>query len=174
MGCLGWGTSLGMSHWKCPGERVNYISQEATGVPVTRLTPVPALTTLSYIHHPKEHREGRRVSNGAAAAAAPTRQTVLLSHDHSNLRSRRREDANCSPSAPGSHVTSLHHVTPEAGGDVRYPSNWLPPTPLTPPPSLGPSGKARNSEAKVGEAWIPVSRSVQQSPDCAQTCFLGP
>lgn len=56
-----------------PGE-LNYISQEATGGPATRLTPAPALTTLSYIHHPKEHREGRRVSNGAAAAA-PTRQT---------------------------------------------------------------------------------------------------
>lgn len=70
-------------------------------------------------------------------------------------------------------MTSLHHVTPEAGGDVRYPSNWLPPHPLTPPPSLEPSGRARNSEAKVGEAWIPVSRLVQQRPDCAQTASWG-
>ena len=56
--------------------------------------------------------------------------------------------------------------------EVRYPGNWLR-SPPTPPP-LGPSGKARNSEAKVGEAWVLVSRPVQPRPDCAQTCFLGP
>ena len=29
MGCLGWGTSLGMSHWKCPGERALRASARA-------------------------------------------------------------------------------------------------------------------------------------------------
>lgn len=65
---------------------LNYISQEATGAPATPTTPVTALATLSSIHHPKEHREGHGVSTGAAAAAAPTRQIVLLSHDHSTPR----------------------------------------------------------------------------------------
>lgn len=68
------------------------------------------------VHPPPQGAQGGPQSLQWCSSSGSHPPDLLLSHDRSNLRSWRREDASYSPSAPASHVTNLHHVTPEACG----------------------------------------------------------
>lgn len=141
---------------------LNYISQEATGAPATPTTPVTALATLSSIPPQGARRRVRSLhwcSSGGSnppdrpAEPRPLHPALVEPKRHSPLPLCSREPRDQLGSCD-SRAWRLKSVTLATAG---------------PPPPLRPSGKAGNSEAKVGGAWILAFHSVQQGPDCAQT-----